>query len=29
MMHNFLNLPKVLDYENILYSIALSQNFHP
>ncbi len=28
MMHTFLNVPKIMDYENILYSIALSQNFH-
>jgi hypothetical protein len=29
MMHNFLNVPKIMDYENILYFIAMSQNFHP
>jgi hypothetical protein len=28
MMHKFLNVPKIMDYENILYSTALSQNFH-
>jgi hypothetical protein len=29
MTRNFLNAPKILDYENFIYSIALSQNFHP
>ncbi len=29
MIHNFLNAPKIMDYENTIYSNALSQNFHP
>ncbi len=28
MIHNFLNSPKIMDYENIIYIIAPSQNFH-
>jgi len=29
MIHIFLDVPKIMDYENIIYSIAPSQNFHP
>jgi hypothetical protein len=29
MIHNFLDAPKIMDYENIIYSITPSQNFHP
>jgi hypothetical protein len=29
MIHKFLNDPKIMDYENIIYFIALSQNFQP
>jgi hypothetical protein len=29
MIHDFLNVPKIMDYENTIYSIAPSQNFHP
>jgi hypothetical protein len=29
MIHNFLDALNIMDYENIIYSIALSQNFHP
>jgi len=29
MMHNLLNAPKIMDYENTIHSIAPSQNFHP
>jgi hypothetical protein len=29
MIHDFLNASKVMDYENTIYSIAPSQNFHP
>jgi hypothetical protein len=29
MIHNFLNVKKIMDYENTIYSIASSQNFHP
>jgi hypothetical protein len=29
IIHNFLNVPKIIDYENITYSIAPSQDFHP
>ncbi len=29
MIHNFLNAPKIMDYENTIYSIAPNQNFHP
>jgi len=29
MIHNFLNVPKIMDYENTIYSIAPNQNFHP
>jgi hypothetical protein len=29
MIHNFLNAPIIMDYENTIYSNALSQNFHP
>jgi hypothetical protein len=28
MIHNFLDAPKIMDYENIIYSIASSQDFH-
>jgi len=28
MIHYFLHVPKRMDYENIIYSIAPSQNFH-
>jgi hypothetical protein len=29
MIHNFLEAPKIMDYENTIYFIALSQHFHP
>jgi hypothetical protein len=29
MIHKFLDAPKIMDYENIIYSIAPNQNFHP
>jgi hypothetical protein len=29
MIHNLLEVPKLIDYENIIYSIAPSQHFHP
>jgi len=29
MIHNFLDDPKIMDYENIIYFIAPSQNFRP
>ncbi len=29
MIHNFLNVPKIMNYENIIYSIASNQKFHP
>ncbi len=29
MIHNFFGVPKIMDYENIIYSIAPSQDFHP
>ncbi len=29
MTHNFLHASKINDYENIIYSIAPSQDFHP
>jgi len=29
MIHNFLDAPKIMDYENTIYSITLSQYFHP
>jgi hypothetical protein len=29
MIHNFLHASKINDYENIIYSIAPSQDFHP
>jgi hypothetical protein len=29
MIHNFFDAPKIMDYENIIYYIAQSQNFHP
>jgi hypothetical protein len=29
MIHNFLDAPKIMDYENTISSIAPSQNFHP
>jgi hypothetical protein len=28
MIHNFLDGPKIMDYENTIYFIAPSQNFH-
>jgi hypothetical protein len=28
MIYNFSDVPKIMDYENIIYSIAPSQNFH-
>jgi len=28
MIHNFLDVPKIMDCENIIYFIAPSQNFH-
>ncbi len=28
MMHYFLNTPKRMDYDNTIYFIALSENFH-
>jgi hypothetical protein len=29
MIHIFLDVPKTMDYENTIYFIAPSQNFHP
>ncbi len=29
MIHNFLEAPKLIDYENITYSIPPNQHFHP
>jgi hypothetical protein len=29
MTHNFLNVLKIMDYENTIYFIAPSQDFHP
>jgi hypothetical protein len=29
MIHYFLNALKIMDYENTIYSIVPSQNFHP
>jgi len=29
MIHRFLNVSKTMDYENIIYYISPSQNFHP
>jgi hypothetical protein len=29
MVPNFWNVPKLLDYENTICYISLSQNFHP
>jgi hypothetical protein len=29
MIHSFLNVPKIMDCENTIYSISRSQNFHP
>ncbi len=29
MIHNSLDVKKIMDYENIIYFIAPSQNFHP
>ncbi len=29
MIHNFLDIPKIMDYENVMYYITPSQNFHP
>jgi hypothetical protein len=28
MIDNFLDVPKIMDYENIIFSIAPNQNFH-
>jgi hypothetical protein len=28
MVHNFLEVLKIMDYENTIYSITLSQHFH-
>jgi hypothetical protein len=28
MIHNFLDVPKIMDYENTIYFIAPSQGFH-
>ncbi len=28
MIHNFLDAPKTMDYENIIYIIAPNQKFH-
>jgi hypothetical protein len=28
MIHNFLDALKIMDYENIIYSIGPNQNFH-
>jgi len=28
MIHKFLDVPKIMDYENTIYSIAPNQNFH-
>jgi hypothetical protein len=29
MIHNFLDVPKIMNYENNIYFIGPSQNFHP
>jgi hypothetical protein len=29
IIHYFLIVPKIMDYENAIYSIVLIQNFHP
>jgi len=29
MIHNFLDVPKIMSYENTIYSIAPNLNFHP
>jgi hypothetical protein len=29
MIHNFLEAPKIMGYENTIYSITSSQHFHP
>jgi len=29
MIHNFLDVPKIMNYENTIYFVAPSQNFHP
>ncbi len=29
MIHNFLDVPKIMNYENTIYFVAASQNFHP
>ncbi len=29
MIHNFLDVPKIMNYDNIIYFVAPSQNFHP
>ncbi len=28
MIHNFLEVPKIMDYENTIYFVDLSQHFH-
>jgi hypothetical protein len=28
-IHHFLDAPKIMDYENTIYSIAPNQDFHP
>jgi hypothetical protein len=28
MIHNFLEAPKIMDYENTIYSITKNQHFH-
>jgi hypothetical protein len=29
MIQHFLDAPKIMDYENTIYSITPNQNFHP
>jgi hypothetical protein len=29
MIHNFLEAPKIMDYDSIIYFIAANQHFHP
>jgi hypothetical protein len=29
MIFNFLDVPKIINYENIIYFVAPSQSFHP
>jgi len=29
MIYNFLETPKIMDYDNIIYFIAPNQHFHP